>query len=185
MGNVVPALFWLPPALLGVFLIIKHGQFLGPGLWCLIGSTILGWLAVNQFGFFENNRMRRHLQRILETQHQGLSGEYVFVGFATPKFSSMLDAHEDVGFLRILPDRLSFVSETRHIDVMRSDITEVRFRPNVHTLIGLGRWVSVEAKNGELPIRLLIEPRERGTMLGSKLYGSKLAKQLKSWLNPK
>jgi len=184
LGNIIPALFWLPPAVVGILLILIKGQLIGPGLWCLVTSTVLGWLAVNQFGFFENAKMRRHLERILETEQRDVKGEKVFAGFATPKYSSMLDAHEDVGFLRILPDRLAFVSETRSVEILKSDVVEVRFRPNVHSILGLGRWISVEGKVGDTSIRLLIEPRERTTLFGNRLYGKQLIAKLREWKSP-
>jgi hypothetical protein len=181
LGNLIPALFWFPPAVVGVYEIAAKGQLLGLGLWLLILSTVLGWLSINQFGFFENRKMRKQLERILETEGRATMGDKVFVGFATPKYSSMLDAHEDVGFLRILHDRVIFVSELRTVEVMKSDIVGIRFRANVHSVLGLGRWVSIEGKVGEQPIRLLIEPRERLTLFGNRLYGSKLRTKLLNW----
>ena len=184
LGNLIPALFWLPPALFGLYWVAAKSQFIGPGLWSLILSTVLGWLAVNQFGFFENNRMRNQLERILKTQERNLPQDSVFVGFATPKYSSVLDAHEDVGFLCFYGDHLNFVSERRSIELYKSDITEIRFRPNVHSVIFLGRWVSVEAVTGGKPIRLLIEPRERRTLLKNRLYSADLLKRLRKWKGP-
>src|ERR1017187_5391831 len=146
LGNLIPALFWFPPAVVGVYLLATKGPSSSLSLWLLVSSTVLGWLAVNFFGFFENKRMRRELEGILKREDRDLTGEHVFVGFASPKYSSMLDAHEDVGFLRILSDRLVFVSEIRTVEIPKSDVTGVGFRANVHTILGLGRWVSVDAK---------------------------------------
>lgn len=182
LGNLVPALFWFPLAAFGVYQVAKQGQFLGSGLYFLIGSTLIGWLAINQFGFFENHRMRRQLELILSAQKNEINGEFIFTGFATPKYSSMLDAHEDVGFLKILPDRLLFISELRHLEILKADIVEVGFRPNVHSVLGLGRWVSIDAKSGEKRIRLLVEPREKNTMLASSRFGSRLVARLREWL---
>jgi len=184
MGNLVPALFWLPLALIGIYHIASKEQFLGPGLWYLVASTVVGWLSVNQFGFWQNSAMRKQLENILKTQGEDLSGDVVFAGFASPKYSSMVDAHEDVGFLRISDDRVVFASESRRLELMKSDVTEIRFRPNVHTLIGLGRWISIEAKSGDKPIRLMIEPRERPTMLASRLRSVALFKKLQDWKKP-
>ena len=184
LGNLIPALFWVPPAVIGLYQVVVKSQFIGTGLWLLMLSTVLGWLAVNQFGFFENARMKKQLENILKVSGQEVGSERFFVGFATPKFSSMLDAHEDVGFLSIYPDHISFVSELRSIELSKGDIHEVRFRPNVHSIILLGRWVSLEGKSGGKEIRLLIEPRERTTLLGNRLYGTRLLHRLKKWANP-
>ena len=184
LGNIVPAIFWVPPAAVGLFIVVVKGQFLGPGLWLLILSTVLGWLAVNQFGFFENTRMRNQLERVLRASGQGLPKEYYFVGFATPKYSSVLDAHEDIGFFCVYPDHVSFISETRSLELSKSEISVVRFRPNVHSLILLGRWISLEGVSGGKPIRLLIETREKRTLFGNRLFGAKLRRRLAKWIGP-
>ena len=184
MGNFVPALFWFPLALAGVAIAVIQGQFIGLGLWFLVASTFVGWLAVNFFGYYENQAMRRQLERILKVKETPIEGEFIFVGFASPNFSSMVDAHEDVGFLRILDDRITFVSETRTMEIMRADITGAKRRFNVHSLVGLGGWVGIDAKIGERQFRMLVEPREKATMLGSKPYAGRLIARIQEWKKP-
>jgi hypothetical protein len=181
LGNLIPALFWLPPVAFGFYTMVRTGQVVGPGLWWMMLGTVLGWLAVNFFGFIENGRMKRQLQLILESKKEPLK-DAVFVGIATPKFSSAVDPHEDVGYLRFLPDRLSFASETRTIDLFREQVTKVRFRANVHTVLGLGRWVSIEGESEGKPIRLMVEPREKATLMGNLLYSKKLAQRIRRWI---
>ena len=96
----------------------------------------------------------------------------------------MVDAHEDVGFLRILDDRITFVSETRTMEIMRADITGAKRRFNVHSLVGLGGWVGIDAKIGERQFRMLVEPREKATMLGSKPYAGRLIARIQEWKKP-
>jgi hypothetical protein len=57
----------------------------------------------------------------------------------------------------------------------------VRFRANVHTVIGLGRWISIEGFADGKPIRLLIEPRERPQLLGNLRYSKRLAQRIRRW----
>jgi len=182
MGNLVPALFWLPPMIAGIAVMAVTAQILGLGLWLIVAATVLGWLSLNQFGGYMNGRMRRELERLLRSRGEDLSGERNFVGFATPRYASLLDAHEDVGFLKLLPDRIRFVSETRVVEVPRAEVRGVRYRMNVHSLVGLGRWVSIEGESGGKPIRLLLEPRDRGTMIGNLRTGTKLKAKLKRWM---
>ncbi len=182
MGNIIPALFWLPAAAAGLTWMIVNSQILGLGLWLLVLSTVLGWIALNQFGFYQNGRMRRQLEKILRAGQGDLTQDRNFVGYASPKYAGMLDAHEDVGFLCFLPDRLRFVSETRMVEMSREQVKSVRFRANVHTMVGLGRWISVEGETDGKPIRLLIEPRDRGTMLGNLRMGKKLQSKIRRWL---
>jgi len=145
-------------------------------------GTVIGWLALNRFGLFDNAKMRRELERELKARDVDLGDSPAFVGFATPRYSSALDPHEDVGFLVLRPGRLEFVSEVRTVTVERQDIREIRFRPNIHSLLGLGRWVSIEGEVGGQAIRLAIEPRERRTLLGNRAYSKELRNRLAAWL---
>ncbi len=181
LGNLVPVLFWLPLIVAGVWVMAARQEIVGLGLWLLIGGTALGWLAVNLFGFWDNARMRRQLTLIMQAKGEPVAAA-PFVGFATPKYSSMLDPHEEVGFLMLLPDRLRFLSEERVLEVPKEQIQSVRFRANVHTLIGLGRWISIEGTSDGKPIRLLIEPRERRTLLSNLSYGKSLRQKISRWL---
>jgi hypothetical protein len=181
LGNLVPAFVWLIPAAAGLFIMASTRHLLGTGLWLLGASTVLGWLALDTFGFFENAQMRKEVEKILTGRKEAPIAGSPFVGFATPKYHGLLDAHEDVGFLQILPDRLTFVSETRKVEVLSKEVRRIRYRPNIHTLLLLGRWVSVEGESGGKPIRLLVEPRERSTMLGNFRESSRLRDRLAKW----
>jgi len=178
MGNLIPALVWLVPTLIGLQRVVQTHQLFGIGLVYLGLATILGWLALNQFGFYQNGRMRRRLLAILG-KNNGLPPERFFVGFSTPKYSGALDAHEDVGFLCATDECLVFISETRTSDLRKDEITKISFRPNVHTMVGLGRWISIEGKKNGQPVRMLIEPRERNTMLGNLFYGKRFIQKLR------
>jgi hypothetical protein len=182
LGNFIPALFWLLPTAVGLGWMVIHSEIIGPGLNWVVGGTVIGWLALNQFGGITNGRLRRQLERILVARGDAKDVAGTFVGFATPRYSSLLDAHEDLGFLIPLPDRLRFVSETRTVEVLKSEVTKVRFRANVHTWVALGRWISIEGRSGGRPIRLLIEPRNRISMLGNLRSGGKLKRELQAWL---
>lgn len=157
------------------------GEIIGLGLWLLIGATLLGWLAVNFLGLFENQKMRRQVARILEARGIPV-GDAWFVGVATPRYSSLLDPHEEVGYLFLRSDKLEFVSETKTIELFKSQIQKVRYRANVHSLLGLGRWVSVEGTADGKPIRLLIEPRERQSILGNLLSSKTFKQRIRRWL---
>ena len=58
----------------------------------------------------------------------------------------LVDAHEDVGYLLFRGDELLFLSETRTIRILRSQVNSAQFRSNVHSLLGLGRWISIDGK---------------------------------------
>jgi hypothetical protein len=183
MGNLLPALFWFPLACFGIYLMLKTQVVVGPPLYYLAGATATAWVAVNFLGLYQNARMKRQLQLIVEARGESIE-DGPFVGYATPHYSSLVDPHEQVGFLRLYPDRLSIVTEHEPMEVMRDQVDEVRFRANVHTMIGLGRWVSVEGNVDGKRLRLLIEPREKNTLLGNLLYSKLLAERLSRWVKP-
>jgi len=160
----------------------SRAELIGTGLWMLLAGSAIGWVALNQFGLFQNAKMRSQLERLLKAKGEDLGGRVWFVGFASPRYSSLLDAHEDVGFLKLLPDRLRFRSETRVLELMKDHIVTVRFRMNVHTLLGLGRWVSVEGLSEGQPIRLLLEVRDRTTMLGNLGQSRAFRDALRDWV---
>ncbi len=182
LGNLAPLLVWLPFAIGGFAWMAIRRSTIGPGLLLLILATVLGWVALNQFGLFENARMKAQLKRILASRGEALPDvDRWFVGFASPKYAALLDAHEDVGFFTISPDRLLFASETRTIEIAKGDVRRIRFRPNVHSMVGLGRWICIEGTIGSKPIRLNIEPRERRTLLGNLREGKRLLARLAKW----
>ena len=181
LGNLIPTLVWFPLTAIGLSLMVKQGEVVPLGVWLIVAATVGGWVVVNFFGLFENARMRNQLTRILTAKGTTLSDQRWFVGFASPKFSSAVDPHEDIGFLCLTPESLYFVSEERRVEVMRCDISEIRFRSNVHSVLLLGRWVSAEGKVQERPIRLMVEPREHSTLLRNRRESSNLFAHLEKW----
>lgn len=185
MGNLVPLALALPPAVVGVWMILSAEQVTTAGVLWIAGMPVVGWAAVNVFGLYDNAAMREQMQRRLMAAEEDLGDARWFVGFTRPGRSSVLDAHEDVGFLIERGDTLEFIGETHRVTLPRNAVTRVRFRPNPHTLLGLGRWVSVEGILEGQPVRLLVEPRERATMLGNRALGKTLRKHLEAWQTTK
>ena len=175
-GNLVPFLFALPFAAWGLWTIARDRAATPPGLLLLGAGVLVGWIALSLFGFWGNATMRRLLAaRLLPT------GPHWFVGFASPKFAGLLDAHEDVGFLLFGDEELIFAGDSRRVALPRAAVVRVVFRPNVHTLVGLGRWTSVEGLVDGTPVRMLLEPRERATMLGNLRLSGRLRREIVAW----
>ena len=175
-GNLVPLLFALPFASWGVWTIVRDRAASPTGLVWLGLGILAGWVALSFFGFWGNATMRRLLAARL------LPGEEPwFVGFASPKFAGLLDAHEDVGFLILGKDELVFAGDSRRVELPKDCVARVVFRPNVHSLVGLGRWVSVEGVVKGQPVRMLLEPRQRPTMLGNLRLSGKLKAEIEAW----
>jgi hypothetical protein len=181
LGNVVPMLFWIAPTAGGLYWIIRTTVLIGPGLWVLIAGQIAGWLALNLFGLFENGRIRRDSMRNLAYRQPPAPGPVVFVGCASTRHHSLLDAHEDVGFLSFGKYELEFIGDDKRMRILREQVQRIHFLPNVHSIMGLGRWIAVEATIGGLPVRLLVEPREKDTMLGNLLISGWLKHVIDEW----
>lgn len=174
MGNVVPTLVFAPGFVAGLVLILKSGDPLGPGLWLLIGSFALGWIAVNAFGLSGNQAMRTELAARLGLTASG--GE--FVGFARPTYRSRIDPHEDVGFLVLGEEGLRFTGDTLTVDLSWTAVERVRLRPNIHTLLGLGGWISIEGNLEGTPVRMLVEPRNHNTLWANARERREFAKRI-------
>lgn len=174
MANLVPMLLWVPPGAAGI-LLFQEGQ---PN-WayvCWGAVPVLGWLGINRFALFQNEAMRRELSHLKPTV------DATFVGVATPKHRSLLDPHEDVGWLWMEGDELRFRGERLSLSVPRDAIRQVGYRANSHTILGLGRWVVVEGIREGKRFILRIEPRERRTLLANKREGTRLVGVLQAWV---
>ena len=181
-GNLLPLLFWIVPTGLGLGRMATRAEIDPQGIGFVGLGVVLGWLATNWFGALPNRAMKGQLERILKVKKEDLGANPWFVGFATPRYSSALDPHEDVGFLVLEPDRIRFLSETRTLEIARTNARSVGSRTNIHTLVGLGRWITVEGEVSGQPVRLLLEPRTRPTMLGNLLASRSLKAAISAWL---
>ncbi|HEY3779885.1 MAG TPA: hypothetical protein VGL56_02285 [Fimbriimonadaceae bacterium] len=185
MGNLIPALFAVPFALFGLWWMSSKGQIMGPGFIIFAISPIVGWFAMNFFGLYQNRAMKRSIARFLRGVRPKVCEPMYFVGIATPKYASLLDPHEDIGFLILHDDRLEFFGDHLNLSLNRKDISNVDYRMNPHSLVGLGRWIAVEGIMDKHRVRLQIEPREKRTLLGNLIFSKVVKAHLKSWVNEK
>lgn len=182
MGNLLPIGVALPFALFAIGWMIAKGAIGTLGLAFFAFSPVAAWISMNFLGLYRNRQMRRQLEVFLRGVRPKLSSPILFVGAATPKYSSLLDPHEDIGFLILLPDKLEFFGDRMNLAIDRSKVVGVEFRPNVHTVVGLGRWISIDGVADKERIRLLIEPREKSTLLGNLLFGRQVKRKIEAWI---
>jgi len=181
IGNLLPALFFIPPTALGVKWMLDNSSIFGKGMWLVVLGTVLGWIGLNLFGLFANAFMRRELTRELKAKGVDFDAPHFFVGFTTPRFFNVLDAHEDIGFLFMRKEILEFAGESHSLKIPRADIKRIRFRPNVHSWVGLGRWICVEGVQKNTNFRLSIEPREKNFLLLNLIDSANVRKQIEKW----
>lgn len=182
LGNVLPALFFLPPVAWGVYWMLENEVILGPGFWWVVAGVVAGWVALNLFGLFGNAFMQRELKRELAAKHVDFTDPHHFVGFASPKFTNILDPHEDIGFLFLRDGLMEFVGETNDVKIPKAEIQRVFFRPNVHTWVGLGRWICIEGTRKNTRFRMHIESRERDFLLLNLLGSRAVRRKIEGWL---
>jgi hypothetical protein len=141
----------------------------------------VAWVFLLFLGLIGNGSMRREMGRRLHIERPFDKTERYFVGFARPAYKSTLDPHEDVGFLLLHDDEIEFYGSEHKLVLSRPSVTGACYRANTHTLVGLGRWVSIEGIVEEKPVRLLVEPRVKATLLGNLLFSRTLLKRIEKW----
>lgn len=180
MGNLLPLIVVVPLLTWAGVDIVQRG--VDGRTWLhLLMATFGSWIALNFLALPGNQAMRRKLRSRLDVERPHDKRARFFVGFARPTFTSLLDPHEDVGYLILDQDSLEFIGESKHFLIKRTEVKEIRTRINPHTLIGLGRWISVEGVRSGHAIRMLVEPREKWTLLGNLLASRSLLKTLRAW----
>lgn len=176
IGNLIPLLFVLPALALALREAAYRGLTPALILWLLL-VLVVGWISVGLFGLVGNTSMKK----VMWFRQREDERPKVFVGFARPSFRGVLDAHEDIGFLCFEPDRIEFVGEERRVAVERTTVTGIHFQANAHTWLGLGRWIAVEIQAEGKRLRLLIEPRDKATLIGNFLHSRSLRDRLVRW----
>ncbi len=179
-GNILPVILGLPFLAMGLFEYPKDG-LVPHVLLKLALFPIISWVSTIFLGLFGNNFLRQEMSRRLHAERPFDKTEKVFVGFAKPGFVSTIDPHQDVGFLIMHQDRIEFYGSEFQVEVLKDWISNVRFQPNVHTLLGLGRWIAIEGQDQANNFKLLIEPREKRTLIGNLMFSKTLKRMIESW----
>lgn len=180
MGNVLPLVLSSPPLVRAVQSYAAEGPSTATLLWTA-AFPVSAWVLACLTGLVGNGSMKREMGRRMHIERPFDQTEKYFVGFARPAYRSALDPHEDVGFLVLHEDRIEFWGAEKRIALTKDEVAGVRFRPNTHTLVGLGRWISIEAVVDEKPVRMLIEPREKRTLLGNLIFSKRLLEKIRVW----
>lgn len=175
-GNLFPGMVWAIPTTWGILGVVKTGQYLGQGLAGVVIGVIAGWISTNFFGLYQNRKMRRELEEVIDDGLEGHGKKY-FVGLSEPGGGSAFDPHDRVGFLVLEKEQLRFVDDVDVLELPRAGIVSIRFRPNIHSLLGLGRWVAIEGADKTW----LVEPREKRTLIGNKRFSKGLKRELEFW----
>lgn len=171
--NALPVLCGLPFLIAALYLKAK-GQGLDIGL--VVAAIATPAITLNWLGMTGNVAMRRLLEARLQP-----SQDAIFVGYAPAGFKGLLDPHADLGFLTFDDAELTFRGEQFDVHINRSRDIQVGFAFNPHSLLGLGRWLSVSGRSDEGPVTMLIEPRQAPTLLANRKLGVALKARVETW----
>lgn len=177
MGNLVPGLLSFPFAVAGALLWKPDSPLDSMPLVLLGLFPVVGWISLSAFGLWSNAGMRDELGKKFGRERGRPDTEMQFVGFASPFYKSLLDPHEDIGFLILHSDELEIFGERQTVRIPRARITGIRLKKNTHSWVGLGGWVVVESPEQTV----LIESRERDTLVGNRGQRAKFKAKLDSW----
>jgi hypothetical protein len=133
-GNVLPFIHWLPTFIVAWLLIaLFQGSALVSTL-VLIGvftSLTFGtWALFDRYGMFQNATMRRALRsRLKVSLLDPIGSRPFFVGLATEGHFSLLDTDEDIGYLTLYPDRVTYSGDRINLLIRRADVLSIERRP--------------------------------------------------------
>lgn len=180
-GNLIPLLLSLPFLLLGLRDLIPDLAIKTSTIVYLFLFVAIGYLATGIVGAWGNRSLSRQLRFRFKAQGIEVGEAAWFVGFARPAYRSMLDPHEDIGFLEFSQAGVEFRGEAVRVSVSQSDMKRVTLRPNIHTWLGFGGWVAFEGTVNGQPVRLLVEPRQSETLWGNAAARKELYRAAKRW----
>ncbi len=181
-GNLAPLILSCPFFFLAMIELARFGANLKVVVYSLLFFAV-GWLGTNFLGLWGNVGMRKQMETRFRSRFPEDSDRRFFVGFARPSYRGLLDPHEDIGFLILRPEGVQFLSDDTDFSIPANVVTSVRRKGNIHSTLGLGGWVCVEAEVNNKIVQMLVEPREKRTLLGNKSLSKVLVKMLKEHLS--
>lgn len=180
LGNLLPLLVASPIVVYGVLRAnAAHNWFAIEALVSFVFGLVVAYLGVNFLGLYGNRKMRLELGRRYSKGDDGDLGW--FVGVATPGYMNVWDAHEDIGFLKLSSEHLVFQGDSKKLEIPRNSIRRVSRKSNPHSYLLLGGWIVIDGILDHKPIRLLLEPRDRNSLLANKRISRQMLKEIQDW----
>jgi hypothetical protein len=162
LGNLIP---------LGLGIVFFIASYRLGFAWQSVIGVLVAWEGIDRWGFFDNDQIDKELRA--KTQAEG-----ELIGFVYEQSPTALDAHAEIGLLTIEPGLLTIVTEDTSYSILRSDVIEVKRRPNIHALLLLGGWISLELANGS---SFRFESRKFRAMTWSRSRTRKLFGEIVDW----
>jgi len=185
LGNVLPGILCVPSLIAGLLLFKIEDPFAQVPLGLMFISPVVGWFCVNVMGLYDNSTMRSEIGRKLDRELGAESRRQFFVGYSNPKFRSIWDPHEFVGFLIIEPDKWTLFGESEKLEILTKDILGISWKKNTHSAMLLGGFMKVDFRDAAGVKTLLIESREKNSLLANKKVTRSLVKEFSQQLAQK
>lgn len=179
LSNVLPIVPFCPFPFLAVWLEAHGKMSMAVAVW--VASPLILWASINFLGLFSNESLKRALKPLASSGGTEPAMRIWFVGFGMRGKRTVLHPHYDVGWLLLFSEELVFVGERERVFLKKAEITGIGFSPNIHTLLGLGRWVVIEGRTSQGRLRFFVEPREYRTLLGNLRLSKRLALDVRKW----
>lgn len=176
MSNLTPLVAVAPFPALAWYLDRLQKPMFALVVWCL--CPIILWLGINFFGLFQNRAIRKELSVRISAD---MMGRAVFVGFSRPNRTQLIHHHEDVGWLILNPDSIEFIGDAQHHKIEKASVKSVRTKWNINTILGLGRWVCIDGVVESKPVRMLLESREKNSLLANFRFTKQLCIRIAQW----
>jgi hypothetical protein len=180
-GNLLPFLLAFPFLVVGMRELLPSFAFSARAVAFLFLFTAVAYLSTGIIGAWRNHALARQLRYRLHAQGVEVPDQAYFVGFARPAYRSALDPHEDIGFVWWDKDGVEFIGERNRIQLGAKQVTAVRLRPNIHSVLGFGGWLVFEGSVNGHPVRLQVEPRSAESLWGNAAARHTLFKEALAW----
>ncbi len=179
MGNIIPALpFGFLYTLGVIFALFAPKDLQWVSVPAVVLALVSGWWAIDRYGFWETQKMRVELEELLNGRGISIESSDRWVGISWRGGTSPLDAHLDVGFLRMTSSGVKVFGELGTYEFTWESMTHLGWTFGIHSIIGLGGWCTVKYVTEEGDKTLKFEVRELPTMLANKPLTKALVRQI-------
>ncbi len=169
VGNLLPLLLGAPFFIYGVILARQTHVLIGKDLiflaiGVLLPTLFLNWLAMVGNKSIKTSFYARHSRAF----HKPDALDSFFCGMAWPEFSSLLDPHQDVGYLTLDKGEVHYFGEQFRFQIEIKDISSIRWKKNPHSFLGLGGFLAITWSDQGKTEVVFLESRNESNLLANK-----------------
>lgn len=181
IGNILPLLIGVPFIVIGLIIGARShswrdGVLIWFGLGVLLPALTLNWLGLAGNQTLKSDFYARNSRAFARES----DSDCLFFGVASSGFRSLLDPHEDIGFICLHENGFRFYGEKIRVEVSGAEIKGLGWKANPHSWLGLGGFALITYNQKGEDKTLLMESREKSSLLANKKLTHSVLDQLKS-----